>query len=83
MNAELINFKENIDAWVKEIRSEITKVQDVPYILEENLSNTEHNYELIKDLRAEIDELKHELNALKIIQIATLKSQMKNRSVSA
>ena len=73
MESELINFKENIDSWVKEIKGEISRFQDVPYILEENVDNTQHNYELIKEMRAEIEELKHEINALKIIQIATLK----------
>jgi len=82
MESELINFKENIDSWVKEIKGEISRFQDVPYILEENVDNTQHNYELIKEMRAEIEELKHEINALKIIQIATLKSQFKKKSVT-
>lgn len=80
MEAELINFKENIDSWVKQIRGEVAKLSDIPYIIEENVGNTEHNYELIRELRHEIEELKHELNALKIIQIATLKAQMKKRN---
>lgn len=81
MEAELLNFKENVDAWVKEIRGELTRVQDVSYIIEENVNNTEHNYELISELRTDIEELKHEINALKIIQIATLKSQMKRKAL--
>ena len=79
MEQELINFKENIDAWVKEIRRDVAKVSELPYILDENVDNIQHNYELIRELRAEIDVLKHELNALKIIQIATLKVNLRRK----
>lgn len=80
---DIQSFKENIDAWVKQIRGEVSQFQEIPYILEENVDNTQHNYELIKEMKNEIEELKHEINALKIIQIATLKSQMKKRAITA
>lgn len=83
METELLNLKENMDSWVKEIRGEISGFQEVSYILEENINNTEHNYELIRNLKTEIEDLKSELNALKIIQIATLKSQLKKKRVIA
>jgi len=82
MNAEMLNFKENVDEWIKEIRRDVSHFKDVSGIVSENIENTEHNYELIKELRMEIEELKHELNAMKIIQIASIRAQMKEEEIS-
>ena len=71
----MFEFKENVDAWVKQIKSEINTVTDVSEVLEENINNTQHNYELVLELKDEIDELRQELNAMKLIQIVALKDR--------
>ncbi len=81
MNSEILNFKENVDQWVKEIRHDVSQITDVSNAVNENIENTEHNYELIKEMRMEFEELKHELNALKIIQIASIRAQMKEDNI--
>ncbi|MBW2976501.1 hypothetical protein KY347_03580 [Candidatus Woesearchaeota archaeon] len=73
MEPELKNFTENVDAWIKQIRREFTNFSDVPKIVDENTDNIQHNYELIYELKDEIEELKQEINALKLIQIISLK----------
>lgn len=73
MEPELKNFTDNVDAWIKQIRREFTKFSDLPGVVTENIDNTQHNYELIYELKDEIDELKQEINALKLIQIISLK----------
>lgn len=77
MDTETKDFKENVDAWVKQIRNEINDITDISSIVEESVGNIQHNYELIHELRDEIENLKQEINALKIIQIINLKQMNK------
>lgn len=73
MDQETIIFKENVDAWIKQIRSEVAQYSEVPKVLSESTNNIQHNYELIYELKDEIEELKQEINALKLVQIISLK----------
>ena len=66
-------FTDNVDAWIKKIRNEFTNFSDVPNLVGENTDNIQHNYELIYELKDQIDELKQEINTLKLIQIISLK----------
>jgi len=69
-------FKENVDAWIKQIRKEFNEFSDIPAIVEEHAENIQHNYELIYELKDEIDELKSDINMLKLVQIITLKNKI-------
>ena len=80
MDPELEIFRENVDSWIKQIRREFTEFADVPGILNENTDNIQHNYELIYELKDEIEELKQEINALKLIQIISLKQKMNQKA---
>lgn len=71
-------FKENVDSWIKQIRREFSEFSDIPAAVEENTDNIQHNYELIYELKDEIEELKQEINALKLIQIVSLRSKLKD-----
>ena len=73
MDTSMEVFKENVDSWVKQIRREFSEFSDVPAIVQENTDNIQHNYELIYELKDEVEELKQEINALKLIQIVSLK----------
>jgi len=70
------SFKENVDAWIKQIRREVSEFSDIPPTVQENEDNIQHNYELIYELKDEIEELKQEINSLKLIQIVSLKSKI-------
>lgn len=76
MDKETFEFKENVDAWVKQIRNEVSSITDVSQLVEENVNNTQHNYELILELKDELDEVRQELNALKLIQIVAMREKM-------
>lgn len=76
MQENIEEFKENVDSWIKQIRREFSEFSDVPAILQENTDNIQHNYELIYELKDEIEELKQEINALKLIQIVSLRSKL-------
>jgi len=73
MEPEVRNFIDNVDSWVKQIRREFSDFQDIPSIVNENVDNIQHNYELIYELKDQVEEMKQELNALKLIQIVSLK----------
>ena len=73
MDIDLKNYIENFDAWIKEIRKELNNFQNISVVVSENTDNIQHNYELIYELKDEIEELKQEINTLKLIQIITLK----------
>ncbi|MAH51179.1 hypothetical protein CMI37_35505 [Candidatus Pacearchaeota archaeon] len=79
MDEETKVFKENVDAWVKQIRREFAELTNLPEIVEENASNIQHNYELIYELRDQIEDLKQEINALKLIQIISLRQEQKEK----
>jgi|TARA_B100001971_G_C18263386_1_gene589283 mannose-6-phosphate isomerase class I len=73
MEPELKTFTDNVDSWIKQIRREFASFSDVPPVVSENTDNIQHNYELIYELKDQIEELKQEINALKLIQIISLK----------
>lgn len=81
MDPEIRKFTENIDAWIKQIRKEFNDFSDVPNVVSENANNISHNYELIYSLKDQIEELKQEINALKLIQIITLRKREQNKEV--
>ncbi|HLD87234.1 MAG TPA: hypothetical protein VJB12_04150 [Candidatus Nanoarchaeia archaeon] len=84
MDPQVAAFKENVDAWIKQIRREFSELSDLPAIVQENTENIQHNYELVYELRDEIEEMKQEINALKLIQIIALKNrQMEDASHQA
>lgn len=76
MEPELETFRENVDSWIKQIRREFADFSDLPSMVSENADNVQHNYELIYELKDEIEELKQEINALKLIQIISLKQKV-------
>ena len=72
---EFNTFKDNVDTWIKQIRREFSEFSDVPSMVNENADNIQHNYELIYELKDQIEELKQEINALKLIQVISLKQK--------
>ena len=79
MEKEIEIFRDNVDSWIKQIRREFADFSDMPSLITENADNIQHNYELIYELKDEIEELKQEVNALKLIQIISLKQKMNQK----
>ena len=80
MEQEIEIFRDNVDSWIKQIRREFSDFSDLPLLVSENIDNTQHNYELIYELKDQIEELKQEINALKLIQIISLKQKVSNKA---
>lgn len=71
-------FKEYVvgmDGWVKDINKRINDLKFVDDIVSENADNIQHNYEMIYELKDQIADLKQEFEALKLIQIISLKKR--------
>jgi prefoldin subunit 5 len=75
MDIQTRQFIENVDSWIKQIRGEVNQITDVSEIVEENVGNIQHNYELIHELKEEIDDLKKEIATLKLIGLVSLKTK--------
>jgi len=75
--AEFEVFKGDMDSWVKTLTRQISSYNHVPIMLEEHAQNIDHNYEIIHELRAEMNKLKDEISALRIIQLLHLKADAK------
>ncbi|HLC61962.1 MAG TPA: hypothetical protein VJI52_03015 [Candidatus Nanoarchaeia archaeon] len=75
MEAEIEVFRDNVDSWIKQIRREFSDFSELPSLVNENVENIQHNYELIYELKDQIEELKQEVSALKLIQIISLKQK--------
>ena len=75
MEQEIETFRDNVDSWIKQIRREFSEFSDLPSLVNENSDNIQHNYELVYELKDQIEELKQEINALKLIQIISLKQK--------
>ena len=78
---QFVEFRTNVDEWIKQIRAEFNDIQDVSDVVEENTGNIQHNYELVYELKDEIEKLRQELKALKLIQLVTLKKQAKATAI--
>jgi len=72
MSKPMQAFKSNVDSWIKDINGKVEKMSSIGFQLKENLENTNHNYELIYELRDDIEELKQEVKAIKILQMLSL-----------
>ena len=75
MEHEIEVFRDNVDSWIKQIRREFSDFSELPNLVSENTDNIQHNYELVYELKDQIEELKQEINALKLIQIISLKQK--------
>ena len=79
MEPEIEIFRDNVDSWIKQIRREFAEFANLPEMMDENTDNIQHNYELIYELKDEVEELKQEINALKLIQIISLKQKINQK----
>jgi hypothetical protein len=75
MDKEIEVFKTNVDSWIKQFKSDLSGLSELPSSFEENNDNIQHNYELIREMRNEIEGLKKEINLLKISHIIMLKEK--------
>ena len=71
----LEELKQNTDDWVKDMNSKVEQLTNIPDTVVENTGNIQHNYELVTDLRSEIEDLKQEIKLLKLMHLVALKEK--------
>ena len=67
MDKAMMDFRDNIDAWVKEIKSEMDELSIIPAVVGENIDTIQKHDETINDLKQEIRDLKQELQVMKLM----------------
>ena len=70
---EFYAFKENMDSWIKEFNSKIQKSSIMNVALEENINNTNHNYDMVQKMQHQMEDLQQEVKTLKLMQLLSLK----------
>jgi hypothetical protein len=76
MKKQFESFKADMDGWIKSLNREISDFHHVPSMVEENCENIDHNYEMLHQMRAEINKLKEELAAMKLLQLMSIKDEL-------
>lgn len=74
-NLTINQLKQNMDDWVKDMNYRVCELTEVPKTTLENTNNIQHNYELVAEMRSEMDELKEEIKLLKLMHIVALKEK--------
>ena len=74
---DINEFKENVDAWIKQIRTEFSQFKPLPKIVNEGLDNIQHNYELVRELQQELEDLRQELKLMKAMQFILVRKIVK------
>ncbi len=74
-NKELRNLKNNVDSWIKQTNERVNELEGYKQLVRENNRNIQHNYDMIHSLKDKVDELVNEVNALKIIQLASIRQK--------
>ena len=76
---KLDKFIKDIDAWVIKIQSAVSSLKDLKSVAIDNQGNIQHNHELIYSLKDQIEELKNEIHAMKLIQIIHMRKSAERR----
>ena len=76
---EMKSFRKNMDSWVKFFNGKIQVISGVNTLLRENSENSNHNYELIREIKEDMEELKAEMKTMKLMQMMILEREAKNR----
>ena len=69
----LSDFKTNIDSWIKDFNSRVTDMEEVADCFDEFKGNINHNYEISLDHKEKIDDLKQQIQTLKLTQLMIIK----------
>jgi ABC-type uncharacterized transport system ATPase subunit len=74
-NNQNTQLKEEMDYWVKEFESKISRTSEINTLAEENKQNIDYNYELIKELQSKILKLEKEIEEVKHFNHIAIKSR--------
>lgn len=71
-------FRENVDSWIKEFNGQMREFSSVADTVSETIDNTNHNYELIRQMQQQMEHLQQELKAIKLMQLLAIKKAIQD-----
>lgn len=66
-------FRENVDSWIKDFNGQLQEMQSITETVDENIDNTNHNYEIIQKMQRQMEEMQQEVKTIKLMQLLVLK----------
>jgi esterase/lipase len=75
MAKQQVKLQEEMDYWVKDFEKKIRRTEEMDLLLKETAQNTDFNYELIKSLQKEIQDLRAQIDKIKSATVIALKSR--------
>jgi len=66
-------FRENVDSWIKEFHGQMQEFSSVANTITETVDNTNHNYEMIRQMQQQMEQLQQELKTIKLMQLLAIK----------
>ena len=69
-------FQKDVDHWIKDFNSTVSTLKEVPKQVDEHEYNINHNYELMLEMKEEIQNLREELKTLRLVQTVMLKEKL-------
>lgn len=73
---QMQKFQADVDDWIKNFNKTVDGLKDMPLAVEEQEGNIHHNYELIVELKEDIQNLREELKTLRLVQTVMLKEKL-------
>lgn len=77
MNPEINLLKKEMDSWIKDLQPKLSDIPKISEAIQNHSEDISFNYELIQELKLEINRLREEISALRLIQILQLKQDIK------
>lgn len=73
---EFYAFRENVDSWIKEFNGQLQEFSSVANTVAETMDNSNHNYELIRQMQQQMEQLQNEVKTIKLMQLLAIKKSI-------
>lgn len=68
MEKRQIEFEKNVNEWITDFNSRVNNIEELNKCVIENTENIQHNYELIQEIKSDIDNIKNIVKLLTSLQ---------------
>jgi hypothetical protein len=75
------SFMQNVDLWIKDFNHQMNDVGVMAEAVDENISNTNHNYEVLQKMQKQMESLQQEVKTMKLMQLLVLKKAVKEKKL--
>jgi hypothetical protein len=75
------SFMTNVDSWIKDFNHQMNDISVMAEAVDENISNTNHNYEMLQKMKKQIDSIQQEVKTMKLMQLLVLKKAVIEKKI--